>query len=432
MNHKLPRPVIAIVVIAVIAALYFGLANLNTDGNGELTASGSIEATIVNISPELAGKVIGVDVEEGALVNADDPLLHLDPSLLTAQRAVAASQLDSANAALASAQTKFDQTLQSALSAQDAQRAKDLRISAPDEFNQPLWFIDQSDQITSAQTEVDASKVALDEAVANLEKVISDLGNAQYLDAEKRLSEARAAFLIADKVKVQAENAVEAGAVQDAAYDYYNDVLDELERAQDDFNALTNTAAEDDIKYARGQVVIAQQRYDAAYTRLLSLQTGTDSPVVISAKNALDQAHAAVKQSQANLDLLDAQIAKLDIYAVMDGIILSRNVEPGEFVQPGAVALTMADLTNLTITVYVPEDRYGQISLGQTAEVRVDSFPGLTFTATVVHIADQAEFTPRNVQTVEGRSSTFYAIKLQVSDPDGKLKIGMPADVVFK
>jgi HlyD family secretion protein len=432
MNHKLPRPVIAIIVIAVIAALYFGLANLNTDGNGELTASGSIEATIVNISPELAGKVIGVDVEEGALVNADDPLLHLDPSLLAAQRAVAASQLDSANAALASAQTKFDQTLQAALSAQDAQRAKDLRISAPDEFNQPLWFIDQSDQITSAQTEVDASKVALDEAVANLEKVISDLGNAQYLDAEKRLSEARAAFLIADKVKVQAENAVEAGAVQDAAYDYYNDVLDVLERAQDDFNALTNTEAEDDIKYARGQVVIAQQRYDAAYTRLLSLQTGTDSPVVISAKNALDQAHAAVKQSQANLDLLDAQIAKLDIYAVMDGVILSRNVEPGEFVQPGAVALTMADLTNLTITVYVPEDRYGQISLGQTAEVRVDSFPGLTFTATVVHIADQAEFTPRNVQTVEGRSSTFYAIKLQVSDPDGKLKIGMPADVLFK
>ena len=153
---------------------------------------------------------------------------------------------------------------------------------------------------------------------------------------------------------------------------------------------------------------------------------------MISAETALAQTHAAVKQSQANLDLLDAQIAKLDIYAVMDGVILSRNVEPGEFVQPGAVALTMADLTNLTITVYVPEDRYGQISLGQTAEVRVDSFPGLTFTATVVHIADQAEFTPRNVQTVEGRSSTFYAIKLQVSDPDGKLKIGMPADVVFK
>jgi HlyD family secretion protein len=56
----------------------------------------------------------------------------------------------------------------------------------------------------------------------------------------------------------------------------------------------------------------------------------------------------------------------------------------------------------------------------------------MTFTATVIHIADQAEFTPRNVQTVEGRSATLYAIKLSVQDPEGKLKIGMPADVTFK
>jgi HlyD family secretion protein len=116
----------------------------------------------------------------------------------------------------------------------------------------------------------------------------------------------------------------------------------------------------------------------------------------------------------------------------MDGVILTRNVESGEFVQPGAVALAMADLNNMTITVYVPEDRYGQITLGQQADVSVDSFPGEVFTAKVIHVADQAEFTPRNVQTVEGRSSTVYAIKLKVTDSDGKLKIGMPADVIFK
>jgi HlyD family secretion protein len=92
----------------------------------------------------------------------------------------------------------------------------------------------------------------------------------------------------------------------------------------------------------------------------------------------------------------------------------------------------MADLNEITITVYVPEDRYGQISLGQQAEVTVDSFPGETFTAEVIHIADEAEFTPRNVQTVEGRSSTVYAIRLKVTDSEGRLKIGMPADVVFK
>lgn len=365
-------------------------------------------------------------------MTTNDSLLHLDPGLLTAQRAVASSQVDSANAALTSAQTKYDQTLQAALSAQESLRAKDWRFSAPDEFNQPAWFFEQAEQITAAQLEVDNAKTALNDALTNLNKVITDLNNAEYVNAEKRLVETRAAFLVADTVKVQAENAAEGGGLQDAAYDYYNITLDELNAAQKDFNALTNTEVEDDVQYARGQVVVAQQRYDAAYSRLLSLQTGTQSPAVTSAKNALDQARAAIEQTQANLDFVDTQIAKLDVFAVMDGVILSRNVEPGEFVQPGAVTLTMADLTDLTITVYVPEDRYGQISLGQTAEVRVDSFPDLTFTATVVHIADQAEFTPRNVQTVEGRSSTFYAIKLKVNDPDGKLKIGMPADVEFK
>jgi HlyD family secretion protein len=62
----------------------------------------------------------------------------------------------------------------------------------------------------------------------------------------------------------------------------------------------------------------------------------------------------------------------------------------------------------------------------------VDPFPGDTFTATVIHIADQAEFTPKNVQTVSGRKSTVFAIKLQVQDPSGKLKPGMPADVTFR
>ncbi|HUM25917.1 MAG TPA: biotin/lipoyl-binding protein, partial [Anaerolineales bacterium] len=138
MNHKsIPVPVRIVLALVVLGAIgYLAFLTLNTNGNGELTASGSIEAVIVNVSPELAGKVTGVDVAEGALVNANDPLLHLDPSLLTAQRAVAASVLDSAKAALTTAQTKFDQTLQAALSAQDAQRAKDLRVSAPDEFNQ--------------------------------------------------------------------------------------------------------------------------------------------------------------------------------------------------------------------------------------------------------------------------------------------------------
>jgi HlyD family secretion protein len=258
------------------------------------------------------------------------------------------------------------------------------------------------------------------------------LNDSAYLKAEKRLADARAAFLIADAVKSQAEDASNSGGLLDAANDYYEIALTELDDAQIAYNDLLSTDQANDLEYARGKVIAAQQRYYAAYARWLSFQTGAESPAVVAALKSLDQANFSVAQADANLALLDTQVTKLAILAPMDGVILVRNVEPGEFVQSGAVALTMADLTDLTITVYVPEALYGQVSLNQTAEVRVDSFPDLTFTATVVHIADQAEFTPRNVQTVEGRSSTFYAIKLKVADPAGKLKIGMPADVVFK
>jgi len=168
-----------------------------------------------------------------------------------------------------------------------------------------------------------------------------------------------------------------------------------------------------------------------AYARLVSLQTGIESAAVVHAQNALNQSQTTLAQAEANLALLDTQIEKLTVYAPADGVILTRNVEPGEFVQPGATLLTLADLGDLKITVYVPEDRYGDISLGQEATLSVDSFPGESFSALVVSIANTAEYTPRNVQTVEGRSSTVYAVKLQVDDPSGKLKPGMPADVSF-
>ncbi|MBI2331382.1 MAG: efflux RND transporter periplasmic adaptor subunit [Chloroflexi bacterium] len=433
MNKLPPLPVRIVVAIIVIGTLaYFGVRSLAKEGNGELTASGTIEAAVVNVSPEMSGKVTDVHTAEGDSVTKDQPLLDLDPSLFDAQQAVASAAVDSATAALAAAQTKYDQTLEAALASQAVQRSKDWQTSAPSEFDQPNWYIDQVQQISAAQTELDNAKAEIDAAIANLEKVITDLKNSDYLKTEQELAEARAAFVIAEQVKDQASKASDSGGLSEAAQDYYDEVLTNLDDAEEAYNDMLNSDEADDVEYARGQVLVAQQRYDAAYARLLTLQTGADSPAVIASAKELDKAKSALTQAEANLALVEAQIVKLAVHAPMDGVVLTRNVEPGEFVQPGAIALTMADLSNLTITVYIPEDRYGLISLGQTAEVKVDSFPDMTFTATVTHIADQAEFTPRNVQTVEGRSATLYAIKLSVQDPEGKLKIGMPADVTFK
>jgi multidrug efflux pump subunit AcrA (membrane-fusion protein) len=115
----------------------------------------------------------------------------------------------------------------------------------------------------------------------------------------------------------------------------------------------------------------------------------------------------------------------------INGVILDRTVEQGETAAPGSALIVLADLNTMTLTVYVPENRYGQVRLGQIYPVRVDSFPDETFTGRVSHIASQAEFTPRNVQTVEGRETTVFAITLDLEAPDGKLKPGMPADVTF-
>ncbi len=199
-----------------------------------------------------------------------------------------------------------------------------------------------------------------------------------------------------------------------------------------------SSQAAQDVLTARAELAVATERVQVAQERLASLQTGDYSPQVAAAaaglsqaKMAAQQAQEAVGQAQANLALLDAQIAKLEVKAPLSGVILTRNIEPGEYVAPGGVALMEGQLSALTITVYVPEDRYGQIHLGQGAVVNVDSFPEDSFQAKVTTISDQAEFTPRNVQTVEGRSSTVYAIKLTVTDPGGQLKPGMPADVTF-
>lgn len=116
----------------------------------------------------------------------------------------------------------------------------------------------------------------------------------------------------------------------------------------------------------------------------------------------------------------------------IDGTVLYRSAEPGEFASPGMPIITVGDLSKLTLTVYVPEDRYGSIRLGDVYSVTVDSSPGQSFTGRVIQIADTASFTPRNTQTTDSRKNTVFAIKLELPADTTALKPGMPADVEFR
>ena len=101
-------------------------------------------------------------------------------------------------------------------------------------------------------------------------------------------------------------------------------------------------------------------------------------------------------------------------------------------VQPAARLFTVTDLRRVTLTIYVPTAEIGLVKLGRAAEVTVDAYPGRVFPGRVVHIADQAEFTPKNVQTQEERARTVFAVKIELDNDAGLLRPGMPADAVLK
>ena len=468
-----------VIVLALLIGGYYGVRALSGGNNSALTASGTIEATTVNVSPELAGKVKDVLVDEGQAVKTGDPLFHLDDTLLKAQQAAATAGLGvaksaalTAQAAYQSAQAQYDIATNTARAQARSTRLQDWLGKTPDYFNQPKWYFTQDEQITAAQVEVAAAQTNLTATQTKLEAVISDLNNAKFLDAETRLKNARIAYLVARQVQMEgqaagsgkspdeldaatyhipshafdtyririhiAQNLANNASLANETQIAYDNATSELNNAETAYNALLNSAAGSNVLRARAALAVANERLQVAQDSLTALQRGEDSPqeaaataALLQAKSGAQQAQDAVAQAQANLDLLNAQMDKLEVEAPQDGVILTRNIEPGEYVQPGAAAISMADISTLTITVYVPEDRYGQIALGQNASVSVDSFPGTKFSGVVSYISDQAEFTPRNVQTVEGRSSTVYAVKLKVNDPQGKLKPGIPADVVF-
>ncbi len=165
---------------------------------------------------------------------------------------------------------------------------------------------------------------------------------------------------------------------------------------------------------------------EATETNLPTIAGGRVKQVYVSEGDAIHKGQLLVL-----LYSVTAALTSENITSPIDGVVLERLVELGEFAAPGSTVMVVAPLDALTLKIYVPENRYGQISLGQTYPITVDSFPGETFKGRVSFISDKAEFTPRNVQTKDSRQTTVYAVKLNLDPAGGKLKPGMPADATL-
>ena len=161
---------------------------------------------------------------------------------------------------------------------------------------------------------------------------------------------------------------------------------------------------------------ISEQQHDAV---------GTQKEVLTAQKRA---AWGQIKQAEATAQLVKTQIDRTTVVAPISGVVLTRSIEPGEIVMPGTPLLTLADLTDCRVRIYVPESQLGLVKLGQKVRIFSDSYPGKAYTGKIVNIASQAEFTPKNVQTKKERVRLVYAAKVAVPNPKGELKIGMPVD----
>ena len=255
---------------------------------------------------------------------------------------------------------------------------------------------------------------------------------AQLAEAQTGVEQARAGLAAAKAVAAGSEW------LEDAAQKELDAAQKELDAAQAAYDDLLSTAAAQDVLRARARVTVARAQVQNAQDALDMLLTGKDSLQVQAAQDGVEQAEAGVvqaeaglAQAQAALDLVDIQLEKVVVTAPAAGVVLARNVSPGETIGPGVTVLVIGQLDEVELTVYVPENQYGRVKLGQRVTVRVDSFPDQVFEGTVVAISDQAVFTPRNVQTVEGRSSTVYGVLIRLPNPEHRLKPGMPADAEF-
>jgi HlyD family secretion protein len=196
------------------------------------------------------------------------------------------------------------------------------------------------------------------------------------------------------------------------------------ERRQRELHA-TNASSDRELETAQAQLRVAEAHANEARERLALVREGPR-------QEAIAQARARVAQAGAAVALAESQVGNARLIAPFSGVVIERHAEPGEFVSAGAPILTVADTSRVWLRAYVNQTDLGRIKRGQPVEVRTDSYPDKTYTGRLTFIADEAEFTPKTVQTAKERVTLVYRIKIDLDNASGELKPGMAADATIR
>jgi HlyD family secretion protein len=146
------------------------------------------------------------------------------------------------------------------------------------------------------------------------------------------------------------------------------------------------------------------------------------------AKNNFDVASAKLKSAEQSLALASVRLSYTDLNSPLDSFVLVKSAEAGEVVQPGSTVFTLADLNDIWLTAYISETDLGRVKLNQQADIKTDTYPGKVYKGRISFISQEAEFTPKQIQTTRERVKLVYRIKITVENPNLELKPGMPAD----
>jgi len=203
----------------------------------------------------------------------------------------------------------------------------------------------------------------------------------------------------------------------------------DLAAAQIDTAVHDADAQEAQLHFLRDE---ARRQQDLLKRRVVSPSDAerADSSAKTQEKNVA-AAKMRVAQARAQLADIDAQLAEMQVTAPADSVLEVLSVKVGDVLPPNREAATLLLTGHLWVRVYVPESWLGLIKLGEHVRVRVDSFPGKDFDGVVEQINRQAEFTPRNVQTVADRIKQVFGVKIRLPSDDDRLRAGMAADVYF-
>jgi len=201
---------------------------------------------------------------------------------------------------------------------------------------------------------------------------------------------------------------------------------EEIRRARADWENAERNRKRSEALLRSG--LASPQQYDADSAQATMLEETYRELARGSRPEDVAQARAQLAAEEGRLAFLLRQKEELTVRAPADGFVQTIDLRPGDLVAANQGIVTILEPSEIWVRVYVPEPKLGRVHVGDHASIFVDTFPGRAFAGRVVEIRQQAEYTPRNVQTLDQRADQVFGVKVEI-DPTPELKPGMAATV---